>query len=166
METWRKIEDYDNYSISDLGNVRNDTTSKILKTTTDKDGYHYMNLYRNGKRKTFINHKLVACAFIDNNDNKRCVDHINNDRSDNRKENLRWATCQENNRNAKLKIDNTSGVKGVCYYKITKKWVAKLKIDGINIHLDYFDTIEEAKEARIRKANQVFGVFVNDCEKL
>ena len=39
-------------------------------------------------------------------------------------------------------------------------------IDGINIHLGYYDNIEDAKNARITKANEVFGVFKNYCEKI
>ena len=80
--------------------------------------------------------------------------------------NLRWATTAENGQNQKLSKRNTSGSKGVSLNKNTQKWQAYIQIDGIPIHLGYFDNLEDAKQARIIKANEAFGVFVNKCEKL
>ena len=39
-------------------------------------------------------------------------------------------------------------------------------IDGIHLHIGYFDNLEDAKTARVNRANEAFGVFVNACEKL
>lgn len=80
--------------------------------------------------------------------------------------NLRYATHKENSRNASPRKDNTSGCKGVSFHKRRQKWQAQIKIDGISVHLGYYNTIEEASQARINKANQAFGDFVNACEKL
>ena len=99
MEEWKKIEGYENYSISKYGKVRNDKKELILKKRKNKDGYEIVNLYKNGKTKTFQVHRLVAIAFIPNHENKPCVDHINAIRDDNRVDNLRWCDCKENSNN-------------------------------------------------------------------
>jgi len=76
------------------------------------------------------------------------LDHINGDRVDNRMVNLREATNRENNKNQKLRCDNTSGVVGVYWDKRSAKWWARIKVDRKSIHLGYFDSIEDAAAAR------------------
>ena len=96
---WKKVDEYENYSVSSDGTVRNDKTGRILKKCRNKNGYEIVNLYKNGKIKTFQVHRLVAIAFIPNHENKPCVDHINAIRDDNRVDNLRWCDCKENSNN-------------------------------------------------------------------
>ena len=103
--------------------------------------------------------------FIDNPDNKPFVDHIDGDKQNNHVSNLRFCTNQENARNTKISIRNTSNVKGVSYDNHAKKYRARIKIDGISINLGLFSNIEDAKKARIKKVNEVYGEFVNACEK-
>ena len=50
--------------------------------------------------------------------------------------------------------------------KRANKWTAQIKINGVKQHLGSFDNIEDAKMARMKKANELFGEFINDCEKL
>ena len=94
METFIKIENYNNYSISNLGNVRNDKTGRILKPYIKPSGYKQVQL----GRKTIPQyiHRLVAIAFIPNIENKPQVNHINGNKGDNRVENLEWVTASEN----------------------------------------------------------------------
>jgi hypothetical protein len=87
------------------------------------------------------------------------VDHINLNRYDNRKLNLRFATHKENHRNVGLQSNNTSGVKGVRYYKARSKYVAKIKVDGKSIHLGYYTTLLEAACAYDQAALKYFGEF-------
>jgi hypothetical protein len=164
FERWRVIDDYDNYSVSSFGRVRNDTTKRI-KNCRLRNTYYAVTLCKNGKMKTMNVHRLVAHAFIDNPNNKKCVDHINNDRLNNNIINLRYASYKENSQNKSISKCNTSSVKGVAWYKQTNKWKAYIKIDGININLGYFHNIEDAKQARIDRANQAFGIYINACEK-
>ena len=73
----------------------------ILKPYKKPNGYYQITLCKNGKRKKFTVHRLYSKAFIPNEDNKPFIDHINRIRTDNRLENLRWATRSENSRNVK-----------------------------------------------------------------
>ena len=166
MENWKSIEGYDFYEVSDNGNVRNAKTGRILKATVDGCGYYKVRLCINSKATTKRIHRLVADAFIDNPENKTCVDHIDNIRKNNHVSNLRFATNKENSQNRKISKRNTSGIKGISYYKGSKKWQAYINIDGIRIYLGYFDNIEDAKQARIQRANQAFGIYTNACEKI
>ena len=163
-EYWTTVKGNNNYCVSTFGNVENMLTGRILKTSIDAYGYLKVDLYKNGKVKTCKVHRLVADAFLDNFDDKLCVDHIDNDRQNNNITNLRYATSNENQHNRKINKNNTSGIKGVCYHSQSKKWQASIRLDGLRIHLGLFDNIEEAKQARINKANEVFGEFKNICE--
>ena len=68
----------------------------ILKPTVSHKGYGVIDLTRKPKRVQGLIHRMVADCFIENPDNKPCVDHINENKTDNRVENLRWATNPEN----------------------------------------------------------------------
>ena len=70
--------------------------TKEIKPQKNKKGYMVVSLCKNGKQKKVFVHRLLATAFIPNPENKRCIDHINGIRDDNRLENLRWVTHQEN----------------------------------------------------------------------
>jgi hypothetical protein len=84
------------------------------------------------------------------------IDHINGVRTDNRIVNLRVVTCQENQRNAAIHKDNSSGIGGVSWCKNSSKWRARVMVDRRYISLGYFDTIEEAAEVR-KQANNKYG---------
>jgi len=166
MEEYRPIVDFENYEISNLGNVRNIKTGEILKNSVNGCGYYQVGLYKNKKRTTKKIHQLVAIAFIENHENKDCVDHTDNNRLNNDVENLRWCSQKENCQNQKIPKNNTSGVKGVYFDRNANKWRARIMIDGIFIHIGYFKTIEDAKDARVKRANEAFGIFTNSCEKI
>lgn len=163
-EVFKTIEGYDTYSVSNEGRVRNDTTGKFLKGSTDTKGYIQVCFHKDYIQKTHKVHRIIAQAFITNPECKPCVDHIDNNPSNNVLTNLRWATVIENGRNQQLSVTNTSGIKGVNWDNRREKWLARIMIDGIAIHLGYFDTLEEATLARQTRANEAFGVFTNACE--
>ena len=73
------------------------------------------------------------------------IDHINNNRVDNRLCNLREATNTENSMNSGLRADNSSGIKGVSWNKRIQKWHARIYANKKFNHLGYFETTDEAK---------------------
>jgi len=90
---FKKIDGYE-YEVSDLGQVRNMKTKKILKPNTQKGlfEYHHVHLYKDGKKKTIGVHRLVALAFVPNPENLLFVKHKDRNNNDNRAENLYWNT--------------------------------------------------------------------------
>ena len=99
-EHWRPTYIFPNdYLASDEGKVYSKRANKMLRPGCDKDGYLTHILCVNGKRHTTKVHRLVAIAFIPNPDNKPAIDHINENKQDNRVSNLKWVTNQENANN-------------------------------------------------------------------
>jgi len=92
------------------------------------------------------------------------VDHINRDKFDNRKENLRLCTFQENNRNKSRHKNNTSGVTGVSWRKDSGNWKAIIFINYKNISLGSYDKKEEAIRARLTAEKEYFGDFAPQRE--
>lgn len=112
MEKWKEIKNFESlYEVSNIGNVRNKKTKKLISKRCDKDGYEIVNLYNLGKIKTAKVHRLVAEAFLENIENKPCVDHINTIKNDNRLENLRWCTYKENSNNILTKEHLKQGIR-------------------------------------------------------
>ena len=90
---------------------------------------------------------------------EQTVDHKDRDSLNTRIENLRVATCREQQQNRGIGLNNTSGYKGVCFDKQSGKWSAKIKIDRKTKHIGYFSEIKDAALAYNRKALELFGEF-------
>jgi len=120
----------------------------------------------NGKQKTILMHRVITNA-----PKGMHVDHINGNPLDNRKENLRVCTPQQNNMNRRKYNNNTSGYKGVYYQKkpkhmineYSKPWRAEIR----RIHIGLYKTKEEAALAYNKKALEVFGEYaqLNDVDE-
>jgi hypothetical protein len=145
MELWKPIPDYQGYyEASSMGRIRSVTryiphprnttyrlikTGKILKSELDKSGYPVVTLSKDRKTRTYKVHRLVAKAFIPNPDNLPQIDHINCIRYDNRPENLRWCTQQQN---TDWREDHhTEGDR--CRYKILCKETGKVFESSYNV---------------------------------
>jgi HNH endonuclease/AP2 domain len=87
------------------------------------------------------------------------IDHINLDPGDNRFCNLREASRSQNKWNEGKRLSNTSGIKGVSWYRQNQKWRADIRINGEKKHLGFFATIDEAAAAYASAAAEHFGEF-------
>ncbi len=119
-ELWRDIFGYEGlYQISNWGNVKslnyNHTgKEKTLAKKNHKSGYITVTLCKNGKHKNKSIHVLVATAFIPNQENFPCVNHIDGDKSNNFVGNLEWVTHSQNTRHAiKSGLRTDSNMRGV-----------------------------------------------------
>lgn len=142
------------YSISNFGRIK-DQDDKEVECITSKAGYVTVKL----SNKYYYIHRLVAIAFIPNPDNKKCVDHIDHNRSNNSLTNLRWATHGENGKNKKLSIKNKSGYPGIQFNTYFDKWTATIGHNNKLLFLGKFETKEQAIKARQNKEVELFGSF-------
>lgn len=85
---------------------------KLQVANCDKNGYCSVSISIQGKQKRVLVHRLIAKAFIPNPENKSDIDHIDANRSNNLKSNLRWCTKSENNRNPITASRNSSAKRG------------------------------------------------------
>ncbi len=119
------------------------------------NGYAKRSVGQRGSQRFIRMHRV-----INNTPKGMITDHINGDKLDNRKANLRNSTKQQNSANSKVHNTNKSGFRGVCFYKRDKNWKASIGFNGKSIHLGYFKTPEQASDAYVAKAKELFGEFV------
>ena len=104
--------------------------------------------------KRILLHRLVMHP-----ENDEVVDHINRDKLDNRKANLRVCTSSDNAKNRGTRKNNVSGVTGVIWNKQASKWQAIINVSGKRKHLGYFTDINEAIRVRIHSELEMFGEY-------
>lgn len=112
------------------------------------DGYRQIEL----NRRRYYGHRL-AFLYMEGAFPPDCVDHINHKKADNRWDNLRHVTNQENQKHKAMQTDNTSGVTGVYWNKSLGKWKSHIRVDGKSIYLGITHDKDEA--IRWRKAAEV-----------
>lgn len=113
MEIWKTFIEGSNIEVSSFGRIKRIESlvkhplgglkrvkEGILKTFQGKSGYCYLNTTIQGKKKTFLVHRMVAKTFIPNPENKPCVNHKDGNKANNRIENLEWCTYSENERHS------------------------------------------------------------------
>ena len=149
-EIWKDVPGFEGmYQVSDLGNVKSLKFGKerLLKQATDSTGYLNVSLYKEGKRKGFKAHVLVAMAFLNHVPcgHRLVVDHIDNDKMNNSLDNLQVITNRENL--SKDKKGGSSKYVGVSWSKRDKRWRAEIRINGKYKFLGYFDDEVLASEA-------------------
>ena len=131
------------------------TRNNGIAGSLNKQGYRQICI--NGKNYT--SHRL-AWLYIHGNFPSKEIDHINGDRSDNRITNLRDVSRRENQLNQKKPKNNSTGIVGVQLFKATNKWHAVITVNYRHIHLGFFDSKEDAREAR-KKAEIKYGFHEN-----
>ena len=164
MEIWKDIPGYyGKYQVSNEGRVRslpkyNLRSTRILKQG-NRNGYKGVFLYKAGKGKSFLVHKLVAMAFLNHKPDgfNEVIDHINNIPTDNRLENLQ-ITTQRYNTTKDRKNKKGDLPTGVFLKKnnTTKNFYsARIRIDGKLVYLGNYNTPEEAHEAYLTKLKEL-----------
>ena len=174
-EIWKDIEGYEGfYQVSNTGKVRSldrfinaptifGDAKKVFKkgiilkgrcSKIKRKGYvNYLNvaLLKNGVRKQFYVHKLVACAFIPNPKNRPQVDHIDGNPNNNCVENLRWCTQKENNNNPITIFNKSIIYKGERARDIAKR--NDITRVAFSLRLHYGWSLEDAITIPMRKSN-------------
>ena len=158
-EKLRELLHYDQETGIFTWKVRTFNQVKVGDATGCPDGTGYSKIRVQGR--LYKAHRL-AWLYMYSNWPKDQIDHINRDRADNRICNLRDVTSKQNGQNRKNNSNSTSGHPGVCWYKQTSKWVAKIKHNQKRIHLGYFDTLEEAVAARKAGELKHWGAYRAD----
>lgn len=155
MEIWKHIPGYDNYQVSNFGNVRslNRVTKgrklkgKLLNPNIDSTGYRTVNIYQDCVVKRFRVHQLVAMAFLKYtpNGHKKVIDHIDNNPLNNNINNLQIISQRENS--SKDKSGYSSKYVGVSWCNTSKRWYSCIKIEGKTKNLGYYGCEDQARKA-------------------
>ena len=119
-----------------------------------ENGYASRTIHKNGRKTEEYMHRLIM-----NTPKDLDTDHINHNRLDNQRNNLRICTSSQNLANGKLRIDNKSGRKGVYWHTRDRRWVASIRYYGKRIHLGNYDNFERAVKIYEDKAKELFGEF-------
>ncbi len=90
FETWKPIYDYENYTVSDHGNIKHTKTGRFLKPVKNNSGHYCVNLLDHGKQRSLAVYRLVALNFVDKPFHNSRVHHIDEDLTNNRFTNLIW----------------------------------------------------------------------------
>ena len=158
VEVWKEIPTFKSYEVSNLGNVRSLKFNKVkvLKKSINKRGRYKVNLCENGSR--FTNCKisqLSAMAFLNHKPcgHKIVVDHIDNDKENDKLYNLQLISNRENT--IKDTKRGSSRYVGVSWSKTSKKWRATIHTQGKLKHLGYFTDEKEAAQAYINELNKI-----------
>ena len=170
-EEWRAIPNYEGlYEVSNLGRVKSLPIKKSywsLRTPKEKilnpktGSYYSVGLIKDGVNNRIGVHQLVAIAFLGHKrcGNKLVVDHINENKLDNRLKNLRIVTQKFNV--SRSFGEDISKFKGISYDKKSDKWICKIKIVGVNKYLGLFKTKKEAIEVYKAYENYKYKKTIN-----
>ena len=177
-EVWKDVKGYEGlYQVSNMGRVKSldrlvkhpkskdiyrKINEKILVAAIEKKGYVRVCLNKEGKHKVVRIHRLVAEAFLPNIENKATVDHINTIKTDNRVQNLRWATQKENCNNELTKKQVSEEPKEKRFPKEVKEKMRKnspnnKKVLCIETGLIYISANEAGRQTGIQP-NNIRGV--------
>jgi len=156
QEIWKDIPNYEGlYQISNLGNVKsfykNNIKGKKLKFGTTRKGYLFVILRKNKKGKLYTIHRLVALTFIPNPHNYLEINHKDENKKNNRVDNLEWCTHKYNANYGTMK------------YRVAEK--LKIKVNQYDLDGNYIKTWNSLKEAS-EKLNIKYQGISKCCRNL
>lgn len=115
-----------------------------------QNGMRVLTGYDTKNKKQIKMHSVLGYSYCD---------HIDRNEFNNRKNNLRKATCSENAMNRSIRSNNISGITGVWWHKKNKKWCADIGKEGKRIFLGSFYNKDDAIKARLKAEKEYFGEF-------
>jgi hypothetical protein len=133
------------YSATEDGNIYSHLQNKYLATCIDSNGYNIVSLYKNNEKKSYSIHRIVALTFISNPNNLNIIDHIDRNKTNNHRDNLRWITHSNNIINTDTYKNNKLGHKHI--YKKENAFRVDIRRTDIKYY-KYCKTIEEAIQTR------------------
>jgi hypothetical protein len=139
---------------------------KVAKAQRLKVGDLAGTLINTGRKSTkinnklYLNHRIIFLMF--HGYLPKFIDHIDNNPLNNKIENLREATFQQNQWNMKKPLRNTSGSKNVSWYKPTKKWRVQLIVNKKTLNLGYYKDLELADLVAQEARNKYYGEYARD----
>jgi hypothetical protein len=155
QEQVRKLFNYNSETGVLTWKIRPANNVQIGDTAGSDNGEEYLQTKIN--RRLHYNHRISYLWY--HGYLPEFIDHKNG--MSNKIDNLRECTQSQNQCNRKLNRNNTSGIKGVSWNKLAKKWVAKVYIDGKQKHLGFFTGLSDAESAVKAARKKHHGEFVN-----
>ena len=141
-------------SNGDIIKVDLEDLDKINNYCWSKNSVGYAQAREIGKDSIVLMHRIIMSPS-----NKELVDHINHDKLDNRKLNLRVCSQSDNMANQIISKTNTTGFKGVYWDDNRNKWVSQIGYKNKNIYLGRYDNKQDAIEAREKAEIEYFGEY-------
>lgn len=143
MEKWKEIKGFENYEVSDKGNVRRVQTKHVLKQYKAKDGYYCVELYKCGKRFLLRVNRVVYQAFVGEFVDGLVIDHIDGNKLNNNASNLQ----QIDNRANVVKGYREIRTLPIGVHDNRGKFVSRIQLENNQFYLGTFDTKEDASAA-------------------
>lgn len=149
---------FDTYVEMDIYNNKGEVFAIVL---IDAEDYDNIKDYKWYLTKGYVTNRKLGKLhrYLTNTPKHLVVDHINMNKLDNRKENLRVCKQQQNCFNKLEQKNNSSGHRGVTFNKRNNKWRARIGLNEKQIHLGYYDKLEDAIEARLSAENKYYKEF-------
>ena len=140
MATWKDVKGYEGlYCVSDEGEVKNVARNRLLNGCVHASGYKTVVLYKNSISKRHLVHRLVATAFIQNINEYEQVNHIDENKLNNKAENLEWCS-RKYNMNYGTICDRIKEKRG--HLARRKRRVCQISKEGITVSV--FESIAQA----------------------
>lgn len=168
---WRDVVGFEGlYKVSSNGDIASLDKPKIhpkgseyikkgimLKLSTDKDGYKVVSLRKNLTIKMLKVHRMVAQAFILNTLNKKTVNHIDGNKTNNLASNLEWNTHRENTIHRSSFKNKTSKYSNIHLCNTTKKWIAQVQMGNFKKMIGAFSS-EDIAYNKLNEYKTFYGI--------